>query len=387
MDLKAALAALLMASVALAGCSGADDGPGGAAFSVTEASDPVTEPFVFEAKVAADEYKWEMGDGRAPQFGQMVEYVYGFTDGEVRVKLTTTSGGEVQQHPAVTLSLGTGTNAKPSFLLQASHDWVQVGETFTLSGAGSTDGDGDPLLFTWFCKRDSDIGPVGAGHVHGVGGVAYGASGPDPIPVAVLDGVDVPAADREVSGDFCANLAGDATFTEDATVSGAFETPGIYTVTMLAKDPKSPSLPGSLTIYVTEEPRVSNPVVLTLDGSLGIGKPKSDDPDVNLDSVFCQENVDQCDHTADERFEVLYPLLNFTAEVSGAGQALFKGCSTEKAGETTDAITGGDAYLDAGTHCIRVYNRDTGSSADYTVTVTIAYETDPSKLFEAPGAH
>ncbi len=382
MSLKAALVALLMASVALAGCSGsADDG---APFTVKQAKDPITEPFTFTAKVNADEYKWELGDGKAPKFGKTIEYVYGFTDGEVRAKLTTTKDTVVTVHPAKTLVLGSGQNAKPAFQLDVEHNWVQAGEQVTLSGASSTDADNDPLLFNWFCVRQSDIGPAGAGHAHGPGGVAYGSTGPDPIPARVLNGTDVPAADRNVQGDLCANMAGDGFFSTNATLRGAFETAGIYKVTMLAKDPKTSSLPGSILIYVTDAPRQTEVEVIELTGSLGTGKP------AELDGLACQENINQCDHLADERFQVLYPVLGFKSEVassSNVGQALFSSCSSEKASETTDAITGSVAYLDPGQHCLRVYNRSNGASADYTLTLTFQYVTDPVLLFDDPNGH
>lgn len=382
MERKVLPVALMMVAVALAGCSGAG-GDDGSLFSIKQPSDPVTQPFVFTAKVSADEYQWDLGDGRAGKTGKTVEHVYGFSDGQVRVKLTTVRDGETVQHPAQTLVVGTGENSKPSFQMDVSYNWVQVGEPFTVSGASSTDPDGDPLLFSYFCKRESDIGPVGPSHAHGPGGVAYGGSGTDPIPVNLVNGTDLPAADREVQGDLCAGMTGGA-FTENATVTGAFGQAGIYKVTMLAKDPTTSSLPGSVVVYVTDAPRQDPVEVVPLSGSLGTGKP------ADLDALACDANVDQCDHRADNTFELRYPILGFEASLESASDvtyAVYKGCATDKTGETTEPVSQGADWLEKGTHCIRTFNRDAGSEAQYTVTLTIRYETDPTRLFEDPSGH
>lgn len=386
MQHKALTCAILLVAVALSGCSGAG-GDDGSPFTIKKPDDPVTEPFVFKANVDADEYLWDFGDGRAPGSGKTAEHVYGFADGEVRVKLTAVTAGQKQEFPAQTLTIGTGENSKPSFQMDVSYNWLQVGETLTLSGAGSTDPDGDPLLFSFFCKRESDIGPVGPSHAHGPGGIAYGSSGADPIPVNLVNGTGLPAADREVEGDLCAGLAGGA-FTEDATVSGAFEQKGIYKITMLAKDPKTPSLPGSVVVYVTDEPRQQAVETLTLSGDLDVGKPTSEQ--APLDDTFCNENVDQCGHIADEPFELRYPILGFQASLSSDSDvryAVMKSCSTAKTSESTDAVSEGADWLDKGTHCIRLFNREVGTAAAYEVTLTVAYQTDPAKLFEDPSGH
>ncbi len=382
MSFKAAWVALLMATVALSGCSGGSDD--GSPFSVKESKDPVTLPFVFTAKVSADEYKWELGDGKAPRFGKSVEYTYGFTDGEVRVKLSTTKDGIVTQHPAKTLTLGSGVNTEPSFQLQLEQNWVQVGEEVTFTGAASTDADGDPLLFNWFCIRESDIGLAGGGHAHGPEGVEYGSAGPDPIPSSLLNGTLAPTADRMVEGDFCENMSGDGFFSTNATLRGSFAQAGIYKVTMLAKDPKSSSLPGSAKIFVTDSPRIKPVELVELTGSLGTGKP------AELDALACAENVNQCDHKASESFQVLYPMFGFRSEISGDTsmmQSLLKSCSTEAVSETADAITGSADFLDPGQHCIGVANRNPGATGDYTVTLTFEYVTDPTVLFDDPAGH
>ena len=157
------LTAVSLLAVALAGCSSDDDGGAHGFFVAKTPADPVTEPFLFEATVSGDSYEWDMGDGRAKQSGKSVEYVYGFTDGVVKPKLTVVSGGESTVYAARAITLGTGQNQDPTLQMSVGWDWITAGEQVTLSGAGSTDPDGDPLLFSWFCQRVSDIGVVVAG--------------------------------------------------------------------------------------------------------------------------------------------------------------------------------------------------------------------------------
>ena len=337
-----------------------------------------------------------MGDGRAKQSGKSVEYVYGFTDGVVKPKLTVVSGGESTVYAARAITLGTGQNQDPTLQMSVEWDWITAGEQVTLSGAGSTDPDGDPLLFSWFCQRVSDIGVVvaGGGHAHaGGGGAGFGSAGIDSIPAILLNGTDVPAADVDISGDFCSELTSRSnTFTEEATLRGAFAEPGIYKVTMLAKDPKTPSVPGSRTLYVVPEKyaRPDGPVSYDFSGTFQNGVP------AQLDDLMGQ--LDQGGHILDHDFPVTFPLLGFDLDFTfdaGSGtnsvtyHILKPNGSPKSTEEGSEGFSRDDAgYLEhsASDHTLRVYGRQ-GVNLEYSATVTLTYETDPSKIFEDPVGH
>lgn len=392
---KALLTVVTLMAVTLSGCTSEEDGGVHGFVVKSTPADPVTEPFVFEATVSGDSYEWDLGDGRAKQSGKTLEYVYGFTDGVVKPKLTVVSGGEPQVYQARSITLGTGQNQDPNLQMSVEWDWITAGESVTISGAGSTDPDGDPLLFSWFCQRVSGIGIVsaGPGHAHaGGGGAGFGSAGVDSIPAILLNGTEVPTPDAEISGDFCEELtARSSSFTEEATLRGAFAEPGIYKVTMLAKDPKTPSVPGSHTIYVApaEYPRLEGPVTLEFSGSFQNGVPAT------LDPVMAQ--LEQGDHIAEHAFQVTYPLLGFDLDFNfaeGTGNSVTyhimkpngEAKSTE---ESSDDLSRTDAgYLAHGSadHRLRVYARQ-GVDLTYDATITLTYETDPSKIFEDPVNH
>lgn len=237
---KASLAAVCMIAVTLAGCSG-DEALG---IKVTPADDPVTQPTVFEATGSADRFVWDFNDGTAPAEGRRVEHTFGFTDGEVNVRLTAYAGDE----PTVVtqaVQLGSGQNQNPTPALVATTDWATPGGTVRLSGAPSTDADGDPLLYRWSCRRAGDAVPA---HSH-----SHGSSGGVPFGVQVLgrETADVPAADRSIDGDLCEGLA-DSGFTRQATVEGAFAGPGVYDIDVAIRDPKSAALVARMRVFVTE---------------------------------------------------------------------------------------------------------------------------------------
>lgn len=393
---KALLTVVTLMAVTLSGCTSEDDGGVHGFVIKSTPTDPVTEPFVFEATVGGDSYEWDLGDGRAKQSGKSLEYVYGFTDGVVKPKLTVTSGGEATTYTARSITLGTGANQDPSLQMSVEWDWITAGEAVTISGAGSTDPDGDPLLFSWFCQRVSGIGIVaaGGGHAHaGGGGSGFGSGGVESVPAILLNGTDVPAADVDITGDFCTELtARSSSFTEEATLRGAFEEPGIYKVTMLAKDPKTPSVPGSRLLYVApaEYPRLEGPVTYEVAGTFQNGVPAS------LDPVMAQ--LEQGAHIADHPFPVTYPLVAFDLDFNfddGGGtnvvtyQLIKPNGDAKSPEESSDDLSRTDAgYLTHGSadHRLRVYARQ-GVDLSYDATITLTYETDPSKIFEDPVDH
>lgn len=246
---QALVTAFLMVAVTLAGCSSGgeqSDEP----FSAKVPADPSTQPFVFTANEKGDDYRWDLGDGTIVEGEKKVEHTYGFTDGIITVRLTVVRDGEEFRFSRQFL-LGTGENAPPALVYDVATDWVTVGEAFRLSGAASSDPDGDPLLFAWACKRLGDLTPSdGHGHAHGGGtGVPLGAH------FLATRVAEIGAADHTVEGDFCAANPHDAApaFTRQATVEGSFQETGVYQVRMLGKDPKSSVFVGHHVIFVTEE--------------------------------------------------------------------------------------------------------------------------------------
>lgn len=380
--------ALALLSVTLAGCSSGGDESGSHGFKITSTpSDPITEPYVFKATVSGDSFSWDLGDGRTAE-GEEVSHVYGISSGTVKPKLTVTTAGERETYPARTIIIGSGANTAPSLEMTISQNWVTVGESMTFSGATSTDPDGDPLLFSWFCVRQSDIGPVGAGHAHGGGGIQYGATGPDPVPARVLNGTEAPAVDQDLGEDVCTAMQSQSAFTEDATVSGSFTQNGIYKITMLGKDPTSPSVPGSILVYVTDadEPRIDAPVVIPFSGSFQNGVPAA------LDGAMQQ--LENSDHIQDVPFSIEYPILGFELDFNyDAGVAnevtyhLLKPNGQSKFnGEQDTDLSEGKDFLDKGGHILRVYGRQ-GADLSFDGSITITYQNDPSLLFESPEGH
>ena len=391
---KPLLMAVVLTAVALAGCSeGGDDGGPHGFTIVSEPSDPVTEPYVFRATVSADTYQWDLGDGTPVQEGREVEYVYGFADGTVKPKLTTIAGGERTTYPPRTLVLGTGQNTVPDLVMAVSWNWVTVGEPITFSGALSEDADGDALLYSWFCVRQSGIGPAGAGHAHaGAGGITYGASGPDPVPVQLLNGTDVPTADTDHGGGICAKM-GSGGFSRDATITGSFDEPGIYKITMLGKDPKTPSIPGSTLVYVTapDQPRIEGPVTIPFEGSMQFGVPQQ------LDAAMAQAGQ-QGEYIHDVPFKVQYPVngvqldFDFEAGATGLNQVTYliikPNGNAKTTGEQTEGVSGDAGYLEESSspHVLRVFGR-AGTDLAYSGTITLDYVLDPNLLFEDPAGH
>lgn len=382
MDLRVVFAAAMLMAVAMAGCTEAGEGTG-AIRVVSRPDDAATQPFVLEAAVAADEYSWEMGDGRPKLSGQRVEHVYGVQQGTFTVKLTTVTAGEATTHDPLKLEFGAGTNAAPDLVMAFEWLWVQVGENVTISGARSSDPDGDPLLFDFFCQRKSDIALAGAGHAHaGAGGVQYGSGSAAVIPVVALNGTDVPQASGTVAGDFCAGMSRGA-FTEDGTIRGAFERNGLYEVTMLAKDPGHPALPGAALVYVSDAPRQTPWENHTFDGDIQLGAPES------ADGPAGQAGMQ--DHIVAHDFVIKYPILGIKAAITHDGgdgvpvqitYELRKGSSV-KVPATSDPLDKGADFLSPGSYTAVVALRQ-GSNVHYELAIELVYETDPAKVFEGP---
>ncbi len=384
MESRALFLAVSLIAVTLAGCTEPTDTADGAIKILGMPVDPATEPVRLEAAVSADEYKWKMGDGRPMLTGKTIEHIYGVSDATFRVELTTISGGESKTHAPLVIEFGTGINTAPSFVLELENNWVQVGEEVSFSAAGSTDAENDPLLLQWFCQRKSDITISAPGH-HGAGagGVQFGSGSASAFPVLLMNDT-APAADRTVTGDFCdgISLAG---FAQESVVRGAFAASGIYEVTLAAKDPANPNVATTATVYVTDFPRIEEPVIHTFADTIQYGAPEQ------FDSIGAQ--AEQSEHIRTHDFDIEFPILSLTAvlshdggtvaEVADVKYEIRKGESVKQEA-TSEPLAKGAGFLAAGSYTAVVYLR-AGANVGYELDITYTYETDPTVLFE--GVH
>jgi hypothetical protein len=264
-------AAIVMTSIAFAGCT---SGSGELDMLVTPSDDAVTEAFLFEATGPKFEtYSWNFGDGAAAE-GAEVEHLFGFTNGEVTVRVTGTNAGEEPVSIAREVSLGGSRNINPQGVLVSSTRWVDPGEPFLMDATESVDEDGDPLLFRWTCERKSDIVALAGNDVHeGLGGVPFGvdawASTDENLSVATTD----------YGTDFCNSLSPTRDLDwsrENSAVGGSIPDSGGYVIEVFVRDPKGSPWVGRLNLFVSEperlkpEPiRVVGPIVGTFEGGSG----------------------------------------------------------------------------------------------------------------------
>lgn len=246
------LAALLMATV-LSGCTASKEG-------FTAKQDGST--FSFHSNAVADEYTWDFGDRSALAHGRDATHTYAFADGTLNVKLTTKAAG-VEKDTQQQITLGTGKNQSPTFILEAPTNWTVVGEAFRLSAAASSDPDHDPLLYSWSCLRVRDIQRMGV-HSHppppGGAGVRFDTP-PAGAVTARLSTKPLAAPTKVYSGDFCDSLGSASGFTQDATIEGTFAKTGFYTVTLLATDGKIPTTAGRWDVYVSNRAERPSPII------------------------------------------------------------------------------------------------------------------------------
>jgi hypothetical protein len=239
------VAAAAFLAVGLAGCSSGGDAGG---FSIKAPSQPGGE-YTFTASGSADNYTWDLGDRLTIKHGKTITHAYDFENGQINVVLTTKSGDKSQDFRKP-LTLGTGQNAQPTFVLEGDRNWTVIGETIKFSARSSTDPDGDPLRYSWSCVRTGDAvrQPV---HSHpGFQGVPF-ASAPAGAVTAINAIGELPAADRVLSGDLCEALGSGGRPSLDATIEGTFTRSGIYDVYLLASDPVHPTTSGKYHFVVT----------------------------------------------------------------------------------------------------------------------------------------
>ncbi|MHB1261061.1 MAG: hypothetical protein ACYC2H_05025 [Thermoplasmatota archaeon] len=240
----ALLATTVFLAVGLAGCSSGDSG----GFSIKAPGAPGGE-YVFTASGSADNYTWDLGDRLTVLHGKTVRHTYDFENGNVSVVLTTKKGTQSEDFRK-SITLGTGTNAQPTFVLEGQRNWTVVGETLKLSARSSTDPDGDPLRYTWSCVRTGDAVRQPSHSHPGFQGVSF-ATAPAGTVTAINALSELPAADRTVSGDLCEGLGAGGKPSRDATIEGAITKTGIYDIYLLASDPVHPTTSGKYHFVVT----------------------------------------------------------------------------------------------------------------------------------------
>jgi hypothetical protein len=253
---KALLSVAGFLAIALAGCTS----EGGDGFTTKAPSAPGGE-YVFTATGSADNYTWDLGDRLTVAYGKTVRHAYDFQNGQITVVLTQKTG-DLRRDFRQTLTLGTGQNSLPTFILEGNTNWTVTGETITFSAAASTDPDGDPLRYTWSCVRTGDAVRQPA-HVHaGFQGVPF-ATPPAGSVTALIATGPMPAPDRTVEGDMCETLGSGGRPSRDATIAGSFTRTGVYDIYLLASDPVHPTTSGKFHFVVTDPSERPNPVYTT----------------------------------------------------------------------------------------------------------------------------
>lgn len=284
--LKAATAAAVLLSMALAGCSGGGGSAGG--FSIKESDGAYT----FTASGSADNYTWDLGDHLTRAYTKSVTHTYDFENGVVPVRLVTMDG-EKRSEYTKQITLGTGVNENAGFVLEGGSNWTVLGESVTLSAHRSTDPDGDPLRYTWSCQRTGDAIRQSLHSHPGFGGKPF-ATPPAGSVLSINAQGPLPAADRTVSGDLCEGLGTAGRASLDETITGAFTKSGIYDIYLLASDPVHPTTSGKYRIVVTppaeKPPEVQ---VMPFSGTFRAGS------DGTLQAV-CTAAGEQCQETFDE---------------------------------------------------------------------------------------
>ncbi|MEA3204179.1 MAG: hypothetical protein QOI63_1859 [Thermoplasmata archaeon] len=382
---RALLVALLPLVALLAGCSSGGSANG---FTITPPN-AAGGAYVFTADAKADNYTWDLGDHLTTAYGKSVAHAYDFTDGSLTVTLKATSGGQSKEYNQP-LRLGTGSNQKATFLMEAETDWVVTGQTVKFSAARSFDPEHDPLRFSWSCLKTAEAERKPA-HVHPTFGQPF-ASPPAGSVTTGKTNRTLPAADKTFDGDLCDALGvGTRPSTHMATIAGQFSKTGIYSLYLLAADGAHPTTSGEFKFYVTKPSERPAPVVTkqvkdTLkaggNGSLQGVCSNSANPE--------QQTCDQVTATFELPLGGTRMLVNMTYGSQVAGSDAATAVQWEvKRGESTVAsgtksgehqIVAEPAKLGAGTYTVLV-TLQTGAEVDFTLDVTVHLDMDPAKVY------
>ncbi len=372
---KGLMAALLFTVMSLAGCAG-DDGT--LAIKVTPADDPLTQPFTFEATGPGDTFVWDFNDGTGPKEGRKVEHTFGFTDGDVTVRVTATTA-DGPQTASTKVTLGTGRNANPEPAMVATSDWLTPGETIRISAADTTDSDGDPILYRWNCNARGQPLPA-HNDDHGTGGIPFG------VQVLATVGGNITGEATAIDGDLCAGVEADDSFTRNGIIEGSFTETGVYDIDVEIRDPKSPTFIGRLTVFVTADkpPAVST---LQLTGSLTFGS--GGNVQSTMDELGNPSGITWDEDT--QTFQVPLPGKSSTITWDYSGAPGSEATYELLAGGSpvVPATSDGSVTLDAG----RIRNLQTyevvfqlaqGGNVDFTWTIEVVNDMKPTHLYEAP---
>lgn len=372
----AALAALSMLVLTLSGCLGG--GEEVLDIVVTPADDPITQAYTFTATGTGGRFVWDFGDGSPTAEGRTVEHTYGFTDGTLTVRLTVEVGGGTESLSRK-ITLGTGQNTPAQIAMHASTDWITPGAKVILSGAASTDADGDPLLYRWTCRRMGDLAPAhNDGHDHGGEGMPLGVQA-----LAVKDS-NLTTPETVIEGDLCAGIGEDMRFGRMEALSGAFDGTGVYEVRMEMRDPKMPSpMVGRLHVFVSDSvPDATETIEFS--GTLQAGS-----------GCTLQDNIgNDAGQTLDcELHDLTVKLPNKAATIRFSDDSPVFGATYEVLQGNTPIISrNGDAErsLDPGTlrngarYTVRVAIADGGLQVGYTWTLEIEHDMDPRHVYSEP---
>lgn len=376
----ALVAAAAFLSTGLAGCSSGDK----SGFSVKAPSAPGGE-YVFTANGSADNYTWDLGDRLTTAYGKQVKHTYDFKNGVITVKLTAKKGAQ-NEESTQSLTLGTGQNAQPTFILEGQTNWTITGETVKFSASRSTDPDGDPLRYTWSCVRTGDAKRQPT-HTHpGFGGVPFAT--PPAGTVTAHNAIGpLPAADRKLSGDLCDALGNGGKPSKDITIEGAFTKTGVYDIYLLASDPVHPTTSGKYHFVVTTPEERPAPIwTQSFSGNLTGGS------NGVLQGVA---QTGQLPGTYDEALHSFaLPLTGFqgwalttvTPTVTGGDPAstitwtLVRGTVQVAAGGVNgENVTLPAAEMKAAGYTLKVDLQ--GAGAQYTVTLGVPLDLDPFKVY------
>ncbi|HJQ93956.1 MAG TPA: hypothetical protein VJ874_06725 [Candidatus Thermoplasmatota archaeon] len=373
------LALAVLMTVGLAGCSSGGDAAG---FSIDAPGEPGGE-YRFKASGSADNYTWDMGDHLTVLYGKEVGHAYDFANGVVNVVLTMKTGDQSEDFRKP-ITLGTGANAEPTFVLEGQRNWTVLGETLKFSARLSTDPDGDPLRYSWSCVRTGDAirQPT---HVHpGFQGVSF-ATAPAGSVTAVNAASEMPPADRTLSGDLCEALGSGGRPSKDATIEGTFTKTGVYDVYLLASDPVHPTTSGKYHFVVTPPEERPAPVFETaFFGNLTGGS-----------DGLVQGVIDQAEQEGDfDRMTHTFTLPltgyggNMTTEYTGDSPAEAAALTWElKRGTVVIAQGGADgetvplpaADMKPATYTLTVDLQ--GISQSYAIHVAVPLDRDPFKVY------
>ncbi len=376
--MRVLVAFFLVAATAFAGCTDSGDGGSADGFSITAADDPITQPYTFKATVTADSYRWDLGTGVDFADGKEVSHTYGFTNGKLRVKLTTSTAGENQTFTR-TVELGTGLNNDPVVSLQQETNWATTAETVTFSGEDFTDDDGDAVYFAWLCFRKGDLA-AGDGHGHDHGGGGDGvpfATGGGARPAVPAAGPLTPAATS--LSDVCNDLDGSIAYSTEPSLTGAFPQTGVYSITMLAKDPKSASQAFEATIFVSDtrpQATIQENFTGTFTGGDG-GTVQDFMETLGQDGIY--DRVSHNFRLDLPNFATTFVVTPVGAEGGQVSYTVYQGETPLFVDQTTDLIVDG---LGAGEYTVELILHQ-GNDVPYTLDITSTQDLNPLHLYQA----